>query len=103
MAGISKSGAASGAFLLDRGAQVLLYDDLAADGVKKAMTELAARGARIVRAEELSAAAEECDVLVLSPGIPIDHELPVAFRKKGKRILGEASWGACTCARPSLR
>ena len=58
VAGISKSGAASGAFLLDRGAQVLLYDDLAADGVKKAMTELAARGARIVRAEELSAAAE---------------------------------------------
>ena len=93
VAGISKSGAASGAFLLDRGAQVLLYDDLAADGVKKAMTELAARGARIVRAEELSAAAEECDVLVLSPGIPIDHELPVAFRKKGKRILGEAELG----------
>ena len=37
VAGISKSGAASGAFLLDRGAQVLLYDDLAADGVKKAV------------------------------------------------------------------
>ena len=71
VAGISKSGAASGAFLLDRGAQVLLYDDLAADGVKKAMTELASRGARIA--------------------------------KKGSASSAKRSWGACTCARPSLR
>ncbi len=92
-AGISRSGAAGAAFLLDRGAAVYLYDDLAADGVRRAMEALAARGARIVRAEELAAAAEECDILVLSPGIPIDHELPVAFRKKGKRILGEAELG----------
>lgn len=93
VAGISKSGAASGAFLLDRGAAVYLYDDLAADGVRRAMAELSARGARVVRAEELASAVEECDVLVLSPGIPIDHELPVAFRKRKKRIIGEAELG----------
>ncbi len=93
VAGISKSGAASASFLLDRGAAVYLYDDFAAEGVRRTMEELAGRGAHIVRAESLAEAAEQCDVLVLSPGIPIDHELPVAFRRRKKRILGEAELG----------
>ncbi|MGN0817897.1 MAG: UDP-N-acetylmuramoyl-L-alanine--D-glutamate ligase, partial [Candidatus Coproplasma sp.] len=35
-----------------------------------------------------------CDILVLSPGIPIDNSLPVAFRKAGKAIIGEEELGA---------
>ena len=97
---MSRSGAASCDFLLARGASVCIYDDVQGDAVKKRMEELAAKGARILPAEAVAAAAEECDVLVLSPGIPIDHELPVFFRKKGKRIIGEAELGCLNLRSP---
>ena len=88
VAGMSKSGAASADFLLKRGAVVYMFDDIADGAVQKTMGELAARGAIPVAQGGVAAAVNECDVLVLSPGIPIDHELPVAFRKKGKRKVG---------------
>ncbi len=93
VAGLSKSGAAAADFLLRRGAAVFLFDDVADAAVKKTAAALAARGANVLPAGGVPAAARECDVLVLSPGIPIDHELPVAFRKTGKRIIGEAELG----------
>ena len=101
VAGMSKSGTAAADFLLRRGAVVYMYDDLADGAVKNAMLSLAEKGANIVADGGLASVVEECDVLVLSPGIPIDHELPVAFRKKGKRIIGEAELG-CLYLRASL-
>ena len=101
VAGMSKSGAASADFLLKRGAVVYMFDDIADGAVQKTMGELAARGAIPVAQGGVAAAVNECDVLVLSPGIPIDHELPVAFRKKGKRIIGEAELG-CLYLRAAL-
>ena len=93
IAGMSRSGCAACGFLLARGAGVCMYDDVDSPAVRRSMEELASRGAVCVPREKLAAAAEECDVLVLSPGIPIDHELPVLFRKRGKRIMGEAELG----------
>ena len=101
IAGMSRSGCAACGFLLARGAGVCMYDDVDSPAVRRSMEELASRGAVCVPREKLAAAAEECDVLVLSPGIPIDHELPVAFRKKGKRIIGEAELG-CLYLRAAL-
>lgn len=101
VAGMSKSGAAACEFLLARGADVCMYDDVEAEAVARTMAEMEARGARPVRRGGLAAAVEECDILVLSPGIPIDHELPVAFRKRGKRILGESELG-CLYLRAAL-
>lgn len=93
VAGMSRSGCAAGRFLLERGASVGMFDDVESAAVQRAMEELAGMGAVPLRREELSAAAENFDVLVLSPGIPIDHELPVTFRKRGRRIIGEAELG----------
>lgn len=101
VAGMSKSGTAAADFLLRRGAVVYMYDDLADGAVKNTMLSLSEKGANIVAEGGLASVVEECDVLVLSPGIPIDHELPVAFRKKGKRIIGEAELG-CLYLRASL-
>ena len=101
VAGMSKSGIAGAEFLLSRGAAVCMYDDVTGGAVRSAMDKLAERGAVPVRAEQLSSAVEECDILVLSPGIPIDHELPVAFRKAGKRIVGESELG-CLYLRAAL-
>ena len=101
VAGISRSGVAAAEFLLHRGASVFLYDDVADDTVQKSMRLLEEAGAVSVKQDELSAAADECDVLVLSPGIPIDHALPVLFRKRAKRIIGEAELG-CLFLRATL-
>ena len=91
---MSKSGEASARFLLKHGAQVYLYDDVVSEGIKALMTELEALGAHIVDADSFIDATLLCDILVLSPGIPIDNPLPIAFRKQGKTIIGEAELGA---------
>lgn len=89
VAGMSKSGESSAKFLLDRGAEVYLYDDVISDNVTAVCNKLEQLGAHLVTAEECQNAALNCDVLVLSPGIPIDTALPISFRKQGKAIVGE--------------
>lgn len=94
VAGLSKSGVAACEFLLARGAQVYAYDDVSEGAVAQTIESLQKRGVVAVSPQELTNAVSVCDVLVISPGIPIDHALPVAFRKKGKRILGESELGS---------
>ncbi len=94
VAGMSKSGECAARFLLERGAEVYVYDDFASDKVASVMNEFESLGAHIVNAESYIDATLACDVLVLSPGIPIDNPLPVAFRKQGKAIIGEEELGA---------
>lgn len=94
VAGLSKSGESSARFLLDRGAEVYLYDDVISDNVSAVCLKLEQLGARIISAEESEEAAQFCDVLVLSPGIPIDTALPISFRKQGKAIIGEEELAA---------
>ncbi len=94
VAGMSKSGESSARFLLERGAEVYVYDDVVSENINTVMNELASLGAHIVTAERYIDATLLCELLVLSPGIPIDHPLPVAFRKQGKAIIGEEELGA---------
>ncbi|MCD8372564.1 MAG: UDP-N-acetylmuramoyl-L-alanine--D-glutamate ligase [Clostridia bacterium] len=94
VAGISKSGDSSARFLLKRGATVYIYDDYVNDNVLAVMQSLEKLGAVIVTADMLETAVRACDVLVLSPGIPIDNALPVLFRKSGKAIIGEEELGS---------
>ncbi|MBO5327572.1 MAG: UDP-N-acetylmuramoyl-L-alanine--D-glutamate ligase [Clostridia bacterium] len=94
VAGMSKSGKASAEFLLVRGAEVYVYDDVISDNINAVINELQNSGAKHVTFETLENAINSCDVLVLSPGIPIDNALPIAFRKLGKAIIGEEELGA---------
>ena len=94
VAGISKSGESSARFLLKHGAQVYIYDDVISDNIRVLMAELESLGAHIVDADSFIDATLLCDILVLSPGIPIDNPLPIAFKKQGKTIIGEAELGA---------
>ena len=91
VAGLSRSGVAAAHFLLGRGAAVYLYDDAPAVFDGEAARALLSAGARAVSGAEEG--ARLCDVLVLSPGIPVDHPLPVLFRRRGRAILGEAELG----------
>ena len=94
VAGISKSGESAARFLLARGAAVYLYDDIVTDNVRKITDELVSVGAYEVTAQNFEDCVRICDVLVLSPGIPIDNSLPVSFRRAGKLIVGEEELAA---------
>ena len=94
IAGMSVSGESCARFLLERGAEVYVYDDVISDKIKAVMAELESIGAHAVTAESCEAASLKCDILVLSPGIPIDNALPVSFRKMGKSIIGEEELAA---------
>lgn len=87
--GLSRSGVAVTEFLLKEGAKVYIYDDVESEQLKKTISELETLGGIVAKKEELSKMQEYCDALVLSPGIPIDHPIAIAFRRARKGILGE--------------
>lgn len=74
--------------------EVYLYDDVISDKISAVISSLEELGAHRVEADGLERAVSLCDVLVLSPGIPIDNSLPVSFRRQGKCIIGEEELGA---------
>ena len=94
VAGLSRSGIAASEYLLSRGARVYCFDDVEDGSVAKTAQELGAKGCVVLHKEDLERRAAECDILVLSPGIPVDHPLPVSFKRAGKRVIGEMELGA---------
>lgn len=87
--GLSKSGVAAAKFLLARGGEVHIYEELDSDKIRQNRAELIELGAKEAEGDRTG-----CDVLVLSPGVPINHPLAVEYRKLGKRVTGELELGA---------
>ncbi len=102
VAGVSRSGTAAAKLLLSHGASVYVYDEKTDGAAGKNIASLRSLGAVAVTAETLGEAQAACDILVLSPGVPIDHPLPVAFRKAGKKIIGEMELGALFLKAPAV-
>ena len=92
--GLSKSGQAAAEFLLELKAIVYIYDDLTNERVEQMAKNLEDKGARRIKKEQLSSMSDICDVLVLSPGVPIDHPLAIAFRRHKKAVVGETELAA---------
>ena len=92
--GVSKSGEAITEFLLKEGGQVFVYDDNDGEKVEKIIGRLCAQGAVGIPKGELMEVAQNADVLVLSPGVPIDHPLAVAFKRAKKAVVGETEIAA---------
>ena len=92
--GLSKSGEAAATFLLTRGGQVGISDDLDSEKISAVKSRLVELGAVLIPKKELNQTVEKYDALVLSPGIPIDHPLAVAFKRAGKAVLGETELAA---------
>lgn len=92
--GMSKSGFSATEYLLAKGAETYIYDELDSTRIKENMQTLIRQGAKPVEKESLSLLVDSCDALVLSPGIPIDHPLAVQFKRKGKAVIGETELSA---------
>ncbi|PWM76006.1 MAG: UDP-N-acetylmuramoyl-L-alanine--D-glutamate ligase [Bacillota bacterium] len=89
--GLSKSGVSAAKFLLAHGAEVHIYEELDSEKIRENAKELAELGAIDCARTNRT---DECDILVLSPGVPINHPLPVEYKKRGKRVIGELELGA---------
>ena len=92
--GLSKSGKSVTEFLLSRGATVYLHDDLTSERIEQTAKDLVTKGAKRIRKDDLPNMPEICDVLVISPGIPIDHPVAVAFKRRGRAVVGETEIAA---------
>ena len=92
--GLSRSGIAAAQFLLNKNASVYVYDDIESARVEKEVKALEDLGAKRVSKDHVANMVDKCDVLVLSPGIPIDHPIAVSFKKMGKSVVGECELAA---------
>ena len=92
--GLSRSGVAAAEFLLKKNAKTYIYDDVPSESVRKNAQTLAEMGAILVEKDDLQKTASVCDALVLSPGIPVDHPLAVAFKRDGRAVIGETELAA---------
>ena len=91
--GVSKSGMAAAKYLLERNAVCRFYEEMSSDRITAAIKELVALGGEETTKENVDGILSDTDVLVISPGVPINHPIAVKAKSHGKRILGEFEFG----------
>ncbi|MBR3864066.1 MAG: hypothetical protein IKJ19_02980 [Clostridia bacterium] len=91
--GLSRSGYSACNALLSKNAECYIYDNNLNSGVQSNVDKLCARGAKLVNGENIENVIELCDVVVLSPGVAIDNEIPILARRLKKNIIGELELG----------
>ncbi len=91
--GVSQSGFAAADYILDNGGRCFLVEELDIPKTKKAIADLREKGAIHLSREEALNRLAEIDVVVISPGIPINYDVAVQAKKLGKRIVGELEFG----------
>ena len=85
--GIKKSGYSTSKFLLERGATVYVYDKNYTKQVEDNINEIVSLGGVCVL--DPYSILNDIDVLVLSPGVPVDNDVAIKARELNKRIIGE--------------
>ena len=100
--GISKSGVAASEFLLSEGGRVYIYDRADTERVKRMKEPLVNKGCIELNNEQALKIIPELDAVVLSPGVAIDNEIPVAAKKAGVKITGEFELGSSYCKAPFI-
>lgn len=91
--GVSKSGYSAAKYILSKGGKCYLYEDVLTPKNQNYISELIALGAERINAEVAGEVLEKIDVLVISPGVPINHQIAVKAKQKGVRIVGELEFG----------
>ncbi|MBR2617209.1 MAG: UDP-N-acetylmuramoyl-L-alanine--D-glutamate ligase [Clostridia bacterium] len=92
--GLSKSGISASKLLLSKGAKVFLYDQAERARIDSALKELTTLGAVEVQEEGVETAIKNAHVVVLSPGVPIDHPIALKASQLKKRVIGELELGS---------
>jgi len=91
--GVSKSGFSAGNLILDRGGKCKIFEEKRTDKIKEKIDKLISLGAVDVSDKSIEDALFMVDVVVLSPGVPINHKLCILAKEKGIRIVSEFEFG----------
>ncbi len=87
--GASKSGFAVAKYLVENNAFCRVYEQMRTEKAIQAIDRLKSLGVENISKEQAETLINEIDVLILSPGVPINHELSVKAKQMNKRIIGE--------------
>ena len=100
--GVSKSGFAVAKYILENGGECYLYEELSSPKIDEALSQLIGLGAIRLNEENVDKILLHIDVLVVSPGVPINHELAIKAKNVGKRIVGELEFGCLQFTPPII-
>jgi UDP-N-acetylmuramoylalanine--D-glutamate ligase len=91
--GLARSGIAAAHLLHASGAEVIAADAKPVDALGPGARELTATGLAIVSEREATLAVRRADLVVVSPGVPVDSPVPSAARAAGVPVIGELELG----------
>lgn len=92
--GLGASGRSAIGLILKREGKCYVYDDNAEKYKNENVQTLVSAGAKVVLKDDIDGIIDKIDVLVLSPGVPLDHEIALKCKNNGKkRIIGELELG----------
>ncbi|HVF11018.1 MAG TPA: UDP-N-acetylmuramoyl-L-alanine--D-glutamate ligase, partial [Abditibacteriaceae bacterium] len=104
--GLARAGAPAARFLAERGARVFGYDSRTLEELSDEARALAASGVLLHTGTHKFAGLEECDTVVLSPGLKIHHEpLRSVLAQRaagGAEVIGELELAARHCPAPII-
>ena len=92
--GLGKSGAASALFLKARGARVTVSDSKTFDQLGKEIPRLLDQGIVVETGGHGERTFQEQDLIVVSPGVPVDAPPLVQARARGETVIGEVELAA---------
>src|SRR5271169_4847956 len=92
--GLGKSGVASALFLKARGARVTVSDTKAPDELKAEIPALLDAGIAVETGGHGERTFQNQDLIVVSPGVPVDAPPLVQARSLGERVIGEIELAA---------
>ena len=91
--GVSKSGYNAGKYILSKGGKCYVLEELLTPKNQSYLAELVSLGAEQVASQDADNVLDVIDVLLISPGVPINHQVAVKAKQKGIRIVGELEFG----------
>lgn len=98
--GLGRSGLASARFLHAHGAEVTAFDEGPPERFAEALAELDALGIPGLTGVSGWSALPQLDILVVSPGVPVNHPLLQAARQAGVEVIGEIELAYRFCRAP---
>ncbi len=104
--GLARAGIPAAKFLLERGAKVVGFDGKTRGNLAPEALELEKSGATLVLGDHGFAGIENCDLIVLSPGLKIHFEplksIIEAAEARGAEVIGELELASRFCPCPII-
>lgn len=100
--GVSKSGFAVANYILENKGQCYLFEELSSPKIDESIKKLLDLGAKRVNNENIDKILLMIDIVVISPGVPINHRVAVMAKNLSKRIIGELEFGCLQFLPPTI-